>query len=138
MTSIGVTDSYGNFSFTGTATWPANGWSDSVPLFVGGVQVATFSFANFGVNPQYTYSPNVVANGGAIVLSIANSWASSTVTQVTTYYPSGVTGPVQVLGSTSATGNFSYVDTVSWGSNTSCSKTVSLNGQPIGTFNFVP
>jgi hypothetical protein len=138
MTAIGVTDSYGNFSYTGTAAWPVSGWSDSVQLYVGGVQVGTFSFANFGVNPQYSYTPSTVVNGGTVTLSIANSWASSTVTQVTTMYPSGVSGPVQVLGSTSTTGNFSYTGTANWGNSASCSTTVSLNGQPIGTFSFVP
>ena len=138
MTTIGTTNGSGNFSYTGTAGWAANAWTDSVQLYVGGVEVASFGFANFGTGPTYSYGPSIVPNGGTITLSIANSWANSTVTQITTVYPSGTVGAPVVLGSTSATGNFSYSGTAGWGTNTSCSTAVYLNGQLIGAFDFTP
>lgn len=133
MVVIGTTDAFGNFSYAGTAQWPAGGWTDSVQLYVGGQEMAGFSFANFGTGPSYSYGPQITPSG-ALTLSIANSWASSVVAQTVTYSPSGrVVGPT-ALGSTSATGNFSAATSLSWGTDTSASISVTLNGQGIGTF----
>src|ERR1700758_62586 len=136
LTPLGSTDGSGNFSYRSTTNWPAGGWSDTVNLYVAGVNVAAFNFYNFGIGPTYSYGPSIAPPGQTVTLNIANSWGSATVTQQTTFYPSGTVGPVTTLGSTSATGNFSYSATASWGTDTSCTTVVYLNGVSVGSFGF--
>jgi hypothetical protein len=138
MATLGTTNGAGNFSFTGAAGWVPGGWTDRVQLYVGGVEVATFGFANVGSNPQYTYGPSVAPNGTVSTLNISNSWASSTVTAVTTFMPSGTVTPVATLGTTNSNGSFSISTTAGWGSDTSCEVQISLNGVPVETFGFTP
>ena len=137
MTTLGTTDVNGNFSYTGTASWAAGAWTDSVQLYVGGSQVGTFSFSNSSSNASYSYGPSVAPNGTQVTLSIANSWASSTVSRILTYQPGNVVVGPTALGSTDANGNFSTTDTASWGSNTSYSSQIMLNGVTVATFNTV-
>ena len=134
---LGMTDANGNFSYTGTAAWGASAWTGTAQLYVNGNNVANFSFSNLGTSTSYSYSPYVTANG-LITLSIANAWASSTVAQTITYSPSGRTVGPTAIGSTSATGNFSGNTALSWGSDTSASISVTLNGRVIGNYNFIP
>jgi hypothetical protein len=137
LITLGTTDANGNFSYTGTAAWAINAWTDYVNLYVSGINVANFSFANFGNGPSYSYTPSV-APSGAITLSIANSWANSVVAQTITYSPSGRTVGPTALGSTSVYGNFSAGSTLSWGSDTSASISVTLAGQLIANYSFTP
>ncbi|MDR3480407.1 MAG: hypothetical protein P4L91_06790 [Burkholderiaceae bacterium] len=140
MTTLGTTDVNGNFSHTGVASWTAGAWTDSVQLYVGGVQVGAYSFVNSSNNLYATpsYTPNTAPNGTQITLNFAGSWASSTVTQTMTFSPSGtVVGPT-VLGFTDANGNFSSSQTMTWGTDTSCSIQVSLSGVSQGTYTFIP
>jgi hypothetical protein len=96
-----------------------------------------FSFSNFGANPTYSYTPGI-SPSGVVTLSIANSWASSVVSQTITYSPSGRTVGPMALGSTSEYGNFSAASNLSWGSDTFATINVSLAGQGIGTYSFTP
>jgi hypothetical protein len=134
---LGMTDANGNFSYTGTAQWAANAWTDYVNLYVNGNNVANFNFSNFGANPTYSYTPGI-SPSGVVTLSIANSWASSVVSQTITYSPSGRTVGPMALGSTSEYGNFSAASNLSWGSDTFATINVSLAGQEIGTYSFTP
>jgi hypothetical protein len=137
LITLGTTDANGNFSYTGTAAWAATAWSDYVNLYLNGNNVANFTFENFGTGPSYSYTPSITPSG-AITLSIANSWASSVVAQTITYSPSGRTvGPV-AMGSTSANGNFSAGYTLSWGSDTSASISITMAGQLIANYTFTP
>jgi len=135
--TLGTTDGSGNFSYTGTASWPAGGWTGTAVLSVGGTPVYTYNYANFGqYTPTYSYGPSTAPTGTTITLNIASSWCSATVTETTVFYPSGsIVGPV-TLGTSSPTGNFSFSGTSSWGTDTSCSTTVYMDGVSIGSFGF--
>jgi hypothetical protein len=134
---IGMTDSNGNFNYTGTAEWAAGGWSCVAGLYVNGNDVANYTFYNRSQQPSISYGPSITQNG-AITLSIAGNYANSTVAQTVTYAPSGRNvGPI-ALGSTDAMGNFSTAYALTWGSDTSATISLTLDGQGLGTFSFAP
>lgn len=140
-TALGTTDGAGNFTFVGSASWNTHAYSDTVNTYVGGVLELTTVFYNISTSPNYTYTPSVAPSGTSITLTISGAQGSAPVYQVSTFSPSGIV-QTQALGSTDSIGNFSFVGTTSWGSDTSCSVAVHVglaSGAPtVATFTFTP